>query len=568
MATQHFGEGLQPSRTVLVVEDEVVNQQLLGKILGDQYICEYANNGKEAIRMLMKDSRRYSLILLDLFMPEMGGFEVLSVLKEDTALKRIPVIVLTSDKDAEVKSLQLGAVDFIPKPYDMPEVIRARVRRTIELSENKDIISATQSDSLTGLFTREFFMEYALLHDKSYPYVGMDAIVLNVNRFHLINEMHGRDFGDKVLQRVANKLRSISRKQHGVACRTGSDTFFLYVPHAVEPEKILDEVIDGISGMLDNPRVRFRMGVYPNVNRMLDMNRRFDCALLACNSIRSDYTKQIAMYDEDMHEKETYAERLINDVEMALKRHEFKVYYQPKFNIKGEDDILSSAEALIRWEHPELGMVRPDVFIPLFEENGLVQNLDRFVWREAAAQIKKWRDKYNITIPVSVNVSRIDMLEPHFVEEITNIVKDNGIAPGDYLLEVTESAYTESAEQIVAIVTELREIGFKVEMDDFGSGYSSLNMLSTLPIDVIKLDMGFIRNIHTSPKDFGMVELMMDIAEFLSVPVIAEGVEHQEQFDLLKKAGVDVIQGFYFSKPLPPEEFEHFIEEKIAKEKA
>ena len=172
MATQHFGEGLQPSRTVLVVEDEVVNQQLLGKILGDQYICEYANNGKEAIRMLMKDSRRYSLILLDLFMPEMGGFEVLSVLKEDTALKRIPVIVLTSDKDAEVKSLQLGAVDFIPKPYDMPEVIRARVRRTIELSENKDIISATQSDSLTGLFTREFFMEYALLHDKSYPYVG------------------------------------------------------------------------------------------------------------------------------------------------------------------------------------------------------------------------------------------------------------------------------------------------------------------------------------------------------------------------------------------------------------
>ena len=160
------------------------------------------------------------------------------------------------------------------------------------------------------------------------------------------------------------------------------------------------------------------------------------------------------------------------------------------------------------------------------------------------------------------------MLEPHFVEEITNIVKDNGIAPGDYLLEVTESAYTESAEQIVAIVTELRELGFKVEMDDFGSGYSSLNMLSTLPIDVIKLDMGFIRNIHTSPKDFGMVELMMDIAEFLSVPVIAEGVEHQEQFDLLKKAGVDVIQGFYFSKPLPPEEFEHFIEEKIAKEKA
>ncbi len=562
----NMGEGLALSRTVLVVEDEAVNQQMLGKILGEKYICEYANNGKEAIRMLMEDSRRYSLILLDLFMPEMDGFEVLEVIKEDSALKKIPVIVLTSEKDAEVKSLQLGAVDFIPKPYDLPEVILARVRRTIELSEDRDIISATQSDPLTGLFTREFFMEYALLHDKSYPYVGMDAIVLNINRFHLVNEMHGREFGDKVLQRVANKLRSITRRQHGVACRTDSDTFLVYVPHAVEPEKILDEVIGGVSDILDNPRVRFRMGVYANVNRMLDMNRRFDCALLACNSIRSDYTRQIAFYDEEMHDKETYAERLIGDVERALANHEFIVYYQPKFNIKGEEDVLSSAEALIRWNHPELGMVRPDVFIPLFEENGLVQDLDRFVWREAAAQIRKWRDKYHITIPVSVNVSRIDMLEPNFVEEVSRIVSDNDIRPEDYLLEVTESAYTESADQIIAIVTELRNRGFKVEMDDFGSGYSSLNMLSALPIDVLKLDMGFIRNIHTSPKDFGMVELMMDIAKFLSVPVVAEGVENKEQFDLLKKAGIDVIQGFYFSKPLPPQEFEKFIEEKAVKE--
>ncbi len=567
MILHNTGEVPQPTRTVLIVEDEVVNQRLLGKILEGRFNCEYANNGKEAIRLLMADPRRYSLILLDLIMPEMGGFEVLETLRGDKALKNVPVIVLTSDKDAEVKSLQLGAVDFITKPYDLPEVILARVNRTIELSENKDIISATQCDPLTGLFTREFFMEYAALHDRSYPYVGMDAIVMNINRFHLVNEMYGREFGDKVLQRVANKLRGITRQQKGVACRTYSDTFLIYTPHAVKPEKILDEVVASIGDLLDHPRVRFRMGVYPNVNWMLDMNRRFDCALFACNSIRGDYTKQIAFYDEFLREKETFAERLINDMERGLAEREFIVYYQPKFNIKGERESLSSAEALIRWRHGKIGMVRPDVFIPLFEENGLVHKLDRYVWRESARQVREWKDKYGISLPVSVNVSRIDLMEPGFVEEICAIVAENGIGPQDLFLEVTESAYTENAQQIIEVVSVLRARGFKVEMDDFGSGYSSLNMLSSLPVDVIKLDMGFIRNIHTNPKDMRMVELMMEIAAFLSVPVVAEGVEEKEQLDLLKKAGVDVIQGFYFSKPLPPEEFERFIKEKIQNEK-
>ena len=564
METQNMGDGFRTARTVLVVEDESVNQQMLGKILGGSYVCEFANNGKEAIRLLMADARRYSLILLDLHMPEMDGYEVLRSVKKDTVLKRIPVIVLTSEKDAEVMSLQLGAVDFIPKPYDLPEVILARVKRTVELSENRDIISATQSDLLTGLFTREFFLEYVFLHDKSYPYVGKDAIAVNINRFHLINEMRGRDFGDLVLQRVANRLRAYALRQHGIASRTDADTFLMYVPHVVEPDKLIDELVDGISDLLDNPRLRFRMGIYPSVDRALDIPRRFDCAIFACNSIRGDYTKPIAFYDDKMHEQETYNERLVNDVEKALERSEFVVYYQPKFNVKGEKPELTSAEALVRWNHPELGMIRPDIFIPLFEQNGLVHNVDRFVWKKAAMQVKAWRDKYSVTLPVSVNVSRIDLLEPNFLDDITQIAVTSGITPADLLLEITESAYTDDGGDIVTLVKALRDRGFRVEMDDFGCGYSSLNMLTSLPIDVLKLDIGFVRNIHTSERDYGFLELMMDIARFLSVQVVAEGVEHEEQLALLKKAGVDVIQGFYFSKPLPADEFAYFIEQKLA----
>lgn len=441
-------------------------------------------------------------------------------------------------------------------------MILARVKRSIELSENKDMISATQCDHLTGLFTREFFLEYVFLHDKSYPYVGMDAIVLNINRFHLINEMYGRKFGDKMLQKVANKIRSVTQKQHGVASRVDADTFFVYIPHSVKPLDLLKEVIDGVSDYLDNPGGRFRMGVYANVSATLEVNRRFDRAHFACNSIRGDYAKHIAFYDEFMQEKEAYNERLINDMGRGLANREFTVYYQPKYNIKGDAPALTSAEALVRWNHPDLGVISPENFIPLFESNGLVHALDQFVWRTAAKQIAAWKEKFKTTIPISVNVSRIDLLENDFVGKICTITDDTGIEHADLLLELTESAYTDNANTIIRIVKELREKDFKVEMDDFGSGYSSLNMINSLPLDAIKLDMGFVQNIHTNERDYGMIELMMNLAKFLEVPVIAEGVENKEQFDLLKKAGVDVIQGFYFSKPVLPEEFETFIKEK------
>ena len=340
--------------------------------------------------------------------------------------------------------------------------------------------------------------------------------------------------------------------------------FYLYIPSGTDENDLLYRLQASYADMPDTSRIHIRLGLYLSVDKEITVDMRFDRAVLSCNTLRNNYISFVARYDSDMHDREIYDERLIADTDLALSEKQFCVYFQPKFNIKGDKPVLSSAEALIRWKHPELGMISPGDFIPLFEENGLVSRLDRFVWREAAARIREWKDRYGITIPVSVNVSRMDIYDPNLEKELLDIVKTYDISAHDYLLEVTESAYTDNSDQIVDVVKALRSDGFRVEMDDFGSGYSSLNMLTTLPIDALKLDMKFVQDIRPGNKEYRMVELMMDIARFLEVPVIAEGVENEEQCRLLKEAGCDIIQGFYFSRPVPPEEFENFIKERIS----
>ncbi len=538
-----------------MADDEEINRLMLKKILDKEYEVLLASDGDEALRIIRSDPSTLSIVLLDLMMPGTDGFGVISAMKEDPLLQSIPVIVLTSEKKAEVKSLRMGAADFIPKPYDIPEVILARIDRTIALFENREMVSATQHDSLTGLYSKEFFMEYANKTDQYYPDRDMDCIAVNINRFHVLNDLYGRDFGDRILKIVGEVLKKYAGSRMGIACRYSADGFFIYIPHSDSYEDILKEIGEGVPVVLYDISSRIRIGVYQFADRSLDIHKRFDCALLACNSIRREYSVHVAYYDTSMREREAHMERLTSDMEKALSEKQFIVYYQPKFNVEGENPVLSSAEALIRWKHPEFGMVSPGEFIPIFEENGMIRRLDRYVWKEAARQVAEWKKLFNKSVPVSVNVSRIDLMEPDFVREITGILRDAGISPSEYLLEVTESAYTEDSVRIIEVVKELRSLGFKIEMDDFGTGYSSLNMLSSLPIDVLKLDIGFTRYIHENKKDLRMVELIIDIAKYLELTVVAEGVESREQYLLLKDAGVNVIQGFYFSRPLPSEEF-------------
>ena len=268
----------------------------------------------------------------------------------------------------------------------------------------------------------------------------------------------------------------------------------------------------------------------------------------------------MGVYNATMHEKEVFSEQLMEDFHTALLEEQFTVFYQPKFNIQKEQPVLSSAEALVRWKHPKHGFISPGIFIPVFEQNGLIRELDTYVWKKTAAQIKEWKTSLGMTIPVSVNVSRVNLYDPLLPETLGNIAKAAGIKNSELWLEITESAYTNSTDQIINTVNALRSSGFHIEMDDFGTGYSSLNMITTLPIEALKLDMQFIRMAFREHMDTRLLRAIIWLAQSLGLPVIAEGVETAEQIFTLRVLGCDYVQGYYFSKPLPPDEFEALAE--------
>ena len=549
-------------RHLLIVDDEDINRELLGNVLCDQFEILYASDGEEALSILREMKDEIALVLLDLMMPVLDGKGVLTTMHDDPNLNAIPVIVLTSDQEAEVECLKLGAMDFIPKPYPIWEIVKARVNKAIELSENRGIIQSTERDSLTKLFNIDYFMRYVNMFDQHFPDMPMDAVILDVNHFHMINERYGKSYGDSVLRRIGERLRQIAREIGGVGCRQGADSFLIYCPHQQDYTAILERAAEKAGGEENTGnRVRLRMGVYENVDKRLDIERRFDRARLAANTVKNNFVKAIGIYDDEMGQQDLYNERLLEDFHSAIENSEFQVYYQPKFDIRPDKPILASAEALVRWNHHELGMISPGRFIPLLEDNGMILELDTFVWQTTAAQIRKWKDQFGFSVPVSVNVSRIDMLMPNLMEIFQKILDDNQLTSSDIILEITESAYTGDSEQVISTARELRGLGmgFRIEMDDFGTGYSSLGMLTNLPIDALKLDMTFVRNAFGENKDVRMIELIIDIADYLHVPVVAEGVETEEQYLVLKAMGCDIVQGYYFSRPVPEEKFEEFL---------
>ena len=430
--------------------------------------------------------------------------------------------------------------------------------------EGQRIISEAERDPLTEVYNWNFFLLYANRMIQENPGKHMDAAAVNIDRFHSINALHGREYGNQILRELGKEIQRIADETGGIAGRSHADRFNLYCPEGQNWQAVYDRLQAAMNGRFDKASVHLRMGVKPWQEGM-EPELAFDKARTACNTVRGGLTSRVAVYDQEMAQREERDQRLLNDLETALKQNELEVYYQPKYNIRAEQPVLDSAEALVRWKHPELGMISPEDFIRLFEQSGQISILDNFVWEEAAKQIAAWRDRYQITLPVSVNLSRVDVFDPNLSATLDELIRRYHLKSSDLNLEVTESAYTENADQLIKVISELRGKGYEVEMDDFGSGYSSLNMLSSLPVDVLKMDIAFIRNIERNEKDFRLVELIIDIARYLKVPVVAEGVETENQLKLLKEAGCDIVQGYYFSRPLPAEEFARTILSKSPK---
>ena len=428
------------------------------------------------------------------------------------------------------------------------------------------LIRATETDELTGLYNRDYFLQYAGRMRREHPETPMDAVVLNIDRFHSLNAMNGRAFGDQVLKALGNEIQAAVRENGGIAGRFEADRFDLYCPPQGDYRPLYDRLQGRMDALAPTAGIRLRMGVMP-WEKGMEAVQMFDRARTACAMARNSYKEPLIIYDQKMQEKENYEQRLLSDLHRALNSYEFEVHYQPQYDIQSEPPKPVSAEALVRWNHPELGMIPPGDFIPLFERSGKIGEVDRYVWSEAARQVARWRDVYGVTIPVSVNLSRVDVSDPALESALDRLLAYNDLGQGTIKLEVTESAYTGNADQVIQVVEGLRRKGYVVEMDDFGTGYSSLNMLSAMPVDVLKMDRAFIRRIGENEKDTHLVGLILGIARSLKVPVVAEGVETEEQLQLLKKLGCPLVQGFYFARPLPADEFEDQVIRKMQEER-
>lgn len=547
-------------KKILVVEDNALNRSLLCQILSADYDVEEAENGQEALGVLRQFGEGISLILLDIIMPVMDGYTFLSIMKADPSYSSIPVIVTTQNdaESDEVAALSHGATDFVAKPYK-PQIILHRVAGIIRLRETAAMINMIQYDRLTGLYSKQYFYQQAgevLLRNPDQQY---DIICSDIENFKLINDVFGVKAGDRLLRGIGNAYAE-RLKGIGICGRLNSDQFACLLKHRDDyTDDMFIEASILTNGLLDIHNIVMKWGIYNVEDRSVPIEQICDRALLAARSIKGQYGKYFAIYDDTLRNQLLREQAITDSMESALSQNQFLVYLQPKYRIK--DEALVGAEALVRWNHPFWGFLSPAEFIPLFEKNGFITRLDRFVWEKACAVLHDWDERGYYPMSVSVNVSRADIYNEDLADTLVTIIKKYDLDPSRLHLEITESAYTENPKQIIDTVTILRELGFVIEMDDFGSGYSSLNMLNDMPIDILKLDMKFIRSEMAKPKSQGILQFIINLARWMNLSVVAEGVETKAQLLRLTEIGCDYVQGYYFAKPMPCQEFEGLLDE-------
>lgn len=542
-------------KQILIVEDNELNRAMLCEILSDEYQIFEAENGQEALNVLRQYADSIALILLDVMMPIMDGYTFLGRVKDDEKLSLIPVIVMTqsgSESD-EVAALSHGATDFVPKPY-RPQVILHRAASIIKLRETAAMVNQFRCDRLTGLYSKEYFyqkVQERLSEDTEHDY---RIICSNIENFKLVNDVFGTQAGDRLLMEIADIARDMVGST-GFCGRLGADRFLCLQRPDQGQQDFENSKSYETSDLLKGTVMRW--GIYQITDRSVPVEQMCDRAFLAADSIKGQYNRFFAVYDDSLRNSLLREQSITDEMENAVAERQFVVYYQPKYSLK--DKCMVGAEALVRWVHPKWGFISPGEFIPLFEKNGFIASLDQYVWEQVCIQLREWQDKGQPILPISVNVSRADVYMGDLENTLMRLVEKYRINPKYLHLEITESAYTENPDKIVNAVEKLRKLGFIVEMDDFGSGYSSLNMISQMKPDILKLDMQFVRNETAKPEQQSILNDVIVMAHRMCLSVVAEGVETREQVDRLQAVGCDCVQGFYFAKPMPAAEYEELL---------
>ncbi len=565
-------------RVVLVVDDDAVTRRVLAAHLERLFLAvTCADTGAEALRSA-RGERRPDLILLDVQLPDVDGFEICRQLKNDPELASIPVIFLTSQSntEAKVKAFIMGACDYVTKPFNSAE-LNARVTaalRTLTLLETLD--HQARTDHLTQLANRDAFhdsLRAAFHRAKIDADYGFALLFLDCDRFKVINDSLGHAVGDQLLVALAERLQAElsawaaqrAPAEH-LAARLGGDEFVVLldglpcVDEATHFAQMLQErlsqpyLIEG-HRLVASASIGIVVGNHEYQNAE-DALRDADTAMYHAKQTGK---ARHAVFDHQMHDQAMRRLRLENDLHEAVHSGQLCLHYQPIVALN--DGSIAGFEALVRWRHPELGLVSPADFIPIAEETGLIVPIGAWVLEEACTQLQTWLTRLQLPedLTMHVNISRRQLGDENFSMVVRRVLDKVKVAPELIMLEITESLIVDSMEEMLPRLHALKHLGVGLSMDDFGTGHSSLSCLSQFPIDNLKIDRQFIVNMTRDRASSAVLFSIVTLAQNLSLNVVAEGLETAEQVAVLQAMECDFAQGYFFAKPLPAAQAEQLL---------
>lgn len=568
-------EAIHPPARILIVDDEPQIRSVLHELLSEDHRCVEAASAEESLELLRGE--QFDLILTDIVMGEMSGLEMVPQVRQ-IAPDAVVIMISAEQKIGNaIEAMRAGAFDYITKPFDLQQVKmaveralgyralrEAKRRYEADLEElvrrrTAELDHVSLHDAVTGLSNRALFEDHlnrALASAQSGRH-PLALILCDLDRFKQINDTLGYQSGDCLLRNVAERLSACAREDD-VMARIGGDEFASLVIRMNSPEDAV-EIVRQIQEALKPPFELdgHELFVTASVGISLYPNDGQDSQTLLKNATAALYRAQrqggdgYQFYTADMNEKALRRLTLENRLRRAVEREELVVFYQPKIDIHA--NRIVGMEALVRWQSPELGLVSPAEFIPLAEDSGLIVPVGEWVLRAACAQNRLWQDVGLSRLRVAVNISARQFQQQNLSVKISQILDETGLDPHCLELELTESSIMQSADSATRTLGELRETGIEISIDDFGTGYSSLGYLKRLPVDTLKIDQSFVREMTTEPDSAAIVQAIITLAHNLRLKVIAEGVETEEQLRFLHLLRCDQAQGYLLASLYPPE---------------
>lgn len=569
-------ERLINSARIMMVDDEPINMEVLQLHLESEGYNNFISTSDSREAVELTRSSQPDVLLLDLMMPLVSGFDILQELRSDPDLWQTPVIVLTSSDDPEtkLKALRLGANDFLSKPVDASE-LALRLRNTLAAQAFQHQLE--HFDSLTGLPNRKLLDKKLKQIIKIEPADdNMFALLLvNLDRFKNINDSLGRKTGSEVLHAVARSMQllfggdpheteSSTEENANTVFRMGGDKFVVLMPLQVDAQEAVVQAGPFLKRM-EEPFDVFGEEIYVSCSVGIslfpgdgqDEESLLSHAETAMVHAKQSRTNSYAFYAQEMDVKARQLLGLENGLRTALENNELFLTFQPK--VCTRTGIITSAEALLRWQHPELGLISPERFIPMAEDNGLIVPIGDWVLQQACQQVASWRSNIMSNFRISVNLSIRQMYEDGFIESVKNALQVSSLPADALTLELTENMMMEKASSNVAKLDELKKIGVKISIDDFGTGYSSLSYLQKFPLDELKIDKSFIQTIESPLDKAPIVRAVVSLAHDLGMKIVAEGVETRHQLAHVRALRCEEFQGYLCSKPLKAAEFETLL---------